>query len=195
MGDSNANGFAKSDDAFAAALRIARERAGITQAELADTMSKRSFDFHQQTIYKIEAGKRRVTIGEGLALADIVGVPIEDLTEVDVRSLRALKRSASRAASDYFEQLTEVASAVRGARESQQEFLMWVKAYEKAAAFADQSDTSQLAAEQYSALVDFNAMEGFAAQWRSLMNLVGIDELLLALEFDEEMIDEWRRLL
>lgn len=65
---------------FGASFRIARQRT-LSQEQVAEAMQVRGFDFHQATVYKIENGKRKVTVGEALALSDIVNVPLEVLTE------------------------------------------------------------------------------------------------------------------
>ncbi len=57
------------DQTFGATLREARERLGLSQAALAETMQGLGFDFQQQTIYKIESGNRRATIGEAAGFA------------------------------------------------------------------------------------------------------------------------------
>jgi transcriptional regulator with XRE-family HTH domain len=81
MTASNQGHFETRDAAFAAMLREARERKGITQEDLAAFMTGEGHDFHQQTIYKIERGKRKVTLGEAISLAEAVGVPVESLTD------------------------------------------------------------------------------------------------------------------
>lgn len=70
---------ATADDSFGSAVRNARESAAMTQVQLADAMRERGFDFHQQTVYKIEAGRRKVTVGEALAIAELVAVPLDIL--------------------------------------------------------------------------------------------------------------------
>ncbi|MEV8169309.1 helix-turn-helix transcriptional regulator [Microbacterium paraoxydans] len=57
------------DKTFGPTLREARERRGLSQAALAEAMQALGFDFQQQTIYKIESGNRRATIGEAAGFA------------------------------------------------------------------------------------------------------------------------------
>src|SRR5262249_7394260 len=64
------------DANFAANLRHYRELAGISQEELANRMTARGFGFSQATIWKIEQGKRPVRIGEAVALAAAVDLPV-----------------------------------------------------------------------------------------------------------------------
>ncbi|MCK2022772.1 helix-turn-helix transcriptional regulator [Microbacterium sp. kSW2-24] len=65
------------DQTFGATLREAREKLGLSQAALAETMQGLGFDFQQQTIYKIESGNRRATIGEAAGFAR--ALQIDDL--------------------------------------------------------------------------------------------------------------------
>lgn len=69
------------DEHFAANLRSTREAMGITQAELAERMRDRGFGFHQATIYKIEKGERKVSIGEAMAIAGLFDIDVTDLAE------------------------------------------------------------------------------------------------------------------
>jgi transcriptional regulator with XRE-family HTH domain len=57
------------DKRFAENLRAARERAGLSQRELAQEMADLGFRFRQQTIARIEAADRVVGVGESRALA------------------------------------------------------------------------------------------------------------------------------
>lgn len=72
------------DDNFGASLRYWRELRDITQEDLSKRMRARGFDFHQSTLYKIESGKRRVLLGEGVALAELLQVPLDRLTSPQV---------------------------------------------------------------------------------------------------------------
>ncbi len=71
--------FDSSDEAFSALFRKGRERRGRTQGDVARDMQARGFDFHQQTIAKIENGNRKVTIGEAIALAAVLEIELEEL--------------------------------------------------------------------------------------------------------------------
>lgn len=63
------------DETFGETLREARERRGFSQSALADEMQRLGFEFQQQTIYKIESGNRKVTIGEAAAFARALALP------------------------------------------------------------------------------------------------------------------------
>ena len=56
---------------IAARLRMARESAGLTQAQVAKKLS-----LHRPTISEIEAGRRRVTAEELTTMADLYGVEV-----------------------------------------------------------------------------------------------------------------------
>lgn len=68
------------DQVFGANLREARTWRGLTQEGVARMMQQRGFDFHQATVYKIESGKRSVSVGESFALAEVLDAPIAELT-------------------------------------------------------------------------------------------------------------------
>jgi transcriptional regulator with XRE-family HTH domain len=56
-------------DVFVEQMRIQRARKGWTQKQLAARLAKLGFDVHQTTIGKWEAGERRITLDEALAIA------------------------------------------------------------------------------------------------------------------------------
>lgn len=60
-------------------LRTARERAGLSQAELAQRMAAQGWRFHQQTVARIEGGARRVLAEEVGVLAYILSISVDDL--------------------------------------------------------------------------------------------------------------------
>jgi len=67
------------DEVLPGRLRVLREAAGLTQRQLAHQMTLAGRKMHQTTIAKIEAGERPVSVGEGAALADIMGCGLGDL--------------------------------------------------------------------------------------------------------------------
>ena len=71
------------DDAFAENFRVARIAGGLSQQEVADQMTARGYEFHQSTVGKIERGKRRVSVGEAVALAQIVHRLLTELATSD----------------------------------------------------------------------------------------------------------------
>jgi len=74
--------FPNIDHNVAANVRAFRERADLSQEELAQRMSERGFGFSQATIWKIESGQRPVKISEAVALSETLALPRWlDLTE------------------------------------------------------------------------------------------------------------------
>lgn len=68
------------DERFAINIRERRELAEMSQADLAKEMASRGFHWHPQTVHKVETGVRKVSVGEGKALAEIFGTTVEWLT-------------------------------------------------------------------------------------------------------------------
>ncbi|MDO8338441.1 MAG: helix-turn-helix transcriptional regulator [Microcella sp.] len=67
------------DQRFAAEVKKVRERRSMSQELVAELMRERGFRFHQATIYKIENGSRRVTVGEAEALSQVLGASLSFL--------------------------------------------------------------------------------------------------------------------
>lgn len=59
-------------------LKIARENSGLSQAQVA-----REMKLHRPTISEIEAARRQVSVREAKDFADIYGVSIEWLLDID----------------------------------------------------------------------------------------------------------------
>jgi transcriptional regulator with XRE-family HTH domain len=78
---------------FPRRVREVRTQAGLTQQQLADRMSL-VFKMHRSAIAKIEAGDRPVLLGEAIAIAQILGVDLQELiTDPDYHAGRpALQR-------------------------------------------------------------------------------------------------------
>ena len=57
--------------AIASRLRLSREMAGLTQGQVA-----KSLEWHRPTVSEIEAGRRRVSVEELAALAEMYGVNV-----------------------------------------------------------------------------------------------------------------------
>jgi transcriptional regulator with XRE-family HTH domain len=62
-------------------LRAARERVGWSQAELARQLQLRGWDLGRTDITKIELRRRCITDYELLALAEVLRVPLQELTK------------------------------------------------------------------------------------------------------------------
>lgn len=68
------------DERFAANLRDERERQNLSQADVAKQMKDRGWRWHAQTVQRVEAGHRKVTIGEAEAIARILRTTADRLT-------------------------------------------------------------------------------------------------------------------
>lgn len=68
------------DERFAANIRETRERLKMSQGELARRMSSGGWPYYQQTVRRVEEGKRKVSVGEAKALAEILGESVDRLT-------------------------------------------------------------------------------------------------------------------
>lgn len=62
------------EQAVARKLKELRQLAGLPQVKIAERMFSRGQPWHQQTVYKVEAGQRPVRVGELADLAAIFGV-------------------------------------------------------------------------------------------------------------------------
>lgn len=67
---------------FGGNLRAVRELGEIGQRELAARMAALGYPWHQNTVTRVEAGKRDVSFGEVQALAAVFGVPVDRFTLV-----------------------------------------------------------------------------------------------------------------
>ncbi len=74
--------------AFAASLKQARTLMGLTQAEVAEEMSKRGFKWHPPTVYKVENGERQIQLGEALELARILNRSVDDMAKPETDAQR-----------------------------------------------------------------------------------------------------------
>ena len=67
---------------FARRLREERERAGLSQADLAGRLSDVLNDaIYHSAVARMESGKRSVKIDEAIAIADVLGVRLAELLE------------------------------------------------------------------------------------------------------------------
>jgi transcriptional regulator with XRE-family HTH domain len=72
---------AKANRCLGKNLRTLRKRKLISQVELAQQMSARGWPYHQQTIYKIETGRRRISFAEAIDLAAFLAVSLDQFTQ------------------------------------------------------------------------------------------------------------------
>lgn len=70
------------DEAVARNVKKARERAGLSQAEVAKLLTDAGVPgIHQTTIARIESGSRALKLVEALALGRVLGYRVEDMME------------------------------------------------------------------------------------------------------------------
>jgi len=83
------------EDHFAANLRLLRDHRELSQESLAKQMTERGYRWQQATVYKIEKGERRMQLGEALAVAAILGVPVDRMAEGtgDIVALSKIKKA------------------------------------------------------------------------------------------------------
>jgi FtsZ-interacting cell division protein YlmF len=65
---------------FAANLRVIREERGVSQGRLAEEMTARGWPWRQQTVTRVETGRRMVRLGEAKAVAEILETSLDMLT-------------------------------------------------------------------------------------------------------------------
>jgi transcriptional regulator with XRE-family HTH domain len=86
------------DESFAKNVKDRREELEMTQAELAQGVQELGYSFRGSTVYKIEAGLRKATVGEANAIASALHTDLEELlglgTNVEVAHARAIGKSA-----------------------------------------------------------------------------------------------------
>jgi transcriptional regulator with XRE-family HTH domain len=105
------------DERFAANVRQLREGQGKSQADVARLMAGHGWPYHPQTVQRIEAGQRKVSVGEGEALARILDTTVDRLTFPGPAAQAAgfLDASLSRAR-DAYKQIGEAARVLLVAR-------------------------------------------------------------------------------
>jgi transcriptional regulator with XRE-family HTH domain len=69
-----------SERRFGENLRTAREERSVSQVKLAQEMAARGWPWRQQTVARVESGRRMVRLGEALAVAEILGTNVGALT-------------------------------------------------------------------------------------------------------------------
>ncbi len=105
------------DDWIAERIRYERTRRGWSTAELARRLGMAGVPIRQQSVWQVESGapRRKVSIGEAMALATVFEIPLEELTqpptEVIDRDLVSLGRELAqwqRDAAVLFNRLHEI---------------------------------------------------------------------------------------
>lgn len=111
--------FRMAERYFLDALRRLVEDGDLSQQGIADKMVERGHRFHQSTIYKILRGDRKVTLGEAIDLADVLGVPLSEMT---VPKHEEYIQAAFRRALTYMEGVRDNTSRLLRQQRTIQEF-------------------------------------------------------------------------
>ncbi|RFA10395.1 hypothetical protein B7R54_15160 [Subtercola boreus] len=178
--------FESGDEAFASMFRVAREAKGLTQDDVARHMSMRNYDFHQQTVYKIENGRRRVTVGEGVELASLVGLPVEALADRFPDSPESLANNVKEAGRTFGEELFDMADSMRALRAIRDEYVHAVRRYaEHPTAWAANSDGARVPQSViFESLALFDGIQAYATSWQELLNNSDARRTLAAVGWD-----------
>lgn len=91
---------------FGQAVKTVRERQEKTQEAIASEMKLKGFDFVHTTIYKIETGRRGVSVQEAAALAEVLDVDLNHLLNFNPDSQVEVVATIMKAASFNLDQLT-----------------------------------------------------------------------------------------
>jgi transcriptional regulator with XRE-family HTH domain len=97
-GGSEASADSLIDERAAANIRAAREALGMSQGELARQMAAHGWPYYPQTVHRVESTQRKISIGEGAALAKILRTSLDRLTwpKAEIDSVAALDSSVAR---------------------------------------------------------------------------------------------------
>lgn len=85
------------DQRLASNMRNVRHVAGLSQAAVAEAMTERGYTWHQQTVYRVEAGRQQVRLAEAVALAEVLGVTLDRLmlASLEADALEAVLSSSA----------------------------------------------------------------------------------------------------
>ena len=100
-------------------LRLAREQAGLTQAQAAELL-----ELHRPSVTEIEAGRRRVTAEELATLSDLYGVSVDWLMGTALEKLAfndekvgLAARELKKLSSEDLDRVLRLLSAIRYSRQ------------------------------------------------------------------------------
>lgn len=141
------------DELVGASVKRWRVLSGLTQEAVTEAMVNRGFDFHQSTLYKIESGKRRVLVGEAVALAEVLGVPLEALVSPDQTSEPALLTQLKLGARLHFQAIEKAQEALSEARQARLSAIVASKHLTDPEKLHDFDGTKATVAEFYASLL------------------------------------------
>ena len=103
------------DERFGPAFAAARKARGLSQEDVSAEMERRGHHVALTAISRLEKSQRKVTVGEAIALASIVGSTVEELAgaadprlAVAFSTASRLERVLARAAAEYGRALLEL---------------------------------------------------------------------------------------
>lgn len=179
--------FETSDAAFAHFFREARERRGLSQDRVALDMQRMGFDFHQPTVYKIEKGIRKVTVGEAVALAEIVEEPVDSLVNRTPDSPESLANEVRRAARDLVETFDSMLGSVQFAHVQQMTLQARLDDYAKSpTAFVEWQGETVPMHDVWAVLTEFQGVSAYRELWSELMADRRMQAILSALGYDPD---------
>lgn len=77
------------DEVFRVQVRQRRTALGWSQQRLTDELVKLGYPWHQTTVAKVEAGQRRLSLGEATALARVLGGSLAEMASESVADMDA----------------------------------------------------------------------------------------------------------
>ena len=172
------------DEAFAGAIKSARERAQKTQEQVAAEMQSRGFsNFHQATIYKIEKGDRKVTVAEALELARIVGDTLDALTDPDAHSVSASRRRLFREGLEFGKALLDANAAMVRAAKMQNRFRSACRTFDDGEGEAFRESPDLTATEGFESLLGFSPAADFVKEFDRFLSQAATERELELLGF------------
>jgi transcriptional regulator with XRE-family HTH domain len=148
------------DSSFARGMKEIREQLGKSQQWLAEAMRSVGYDWHQSTVYKAENGSRKVTVGEAIAIADVLNVELDHLLSVPKRKGQHLARMVWNSADELVGTLLQMEELAREAHEKRQLLRRAIEALNDR-----DSDSTEADADAYASLVAFTGHEDY---WNAL---------------------------
>jgi transcriptional regulator with XRE-family HTH domain len=103
-----------SDESFADQFRAARELIDLTQTEVLRRMVEQGFDWNRNTLSAIERKQRKATVSEALALADLVGVPVDALASAERHDSASRQQQVRNARDRATQALADLKAVLKG---------------------------------------------------------------------------------
>lgn len=166
-------------------VRTLRTARGWSQEELAREMTGAGFAWRQSTAAKTEAADRPLRVNEAAALAEVLGIPVEDLVKPDIHPLvlRAQKEASNLARAE--QELARVSQ--------EQQRLTWLADFARAQLaalqallrYVEQPGRENLEAALPLVIPRFVENE----EWKVLLEEAGLSRKLIDQAYDRFMAD------